>query len=154
MTLRVDEDVTILLLLSPSQSLPSGVPPVARTSSGARRWAGARLAAPMAGTPLCLPGQLWVKFKVPLMTHKALNGPASPDARDGDKGVCRAQPSLALTWQRRRQQLVQGPGLASGMTLINIFHERAWQKVAEGGRKVKLGYWADQHPPTDLTGWG
>lgn len=139
-------------MLSPSRSPHSGVPPAAQTSGGARRWDGAWLAALVAGT---LPRQLWVKFKVPLTTHKALNGPTSPNAhgeRDGDEGVCRAQPSLARTWQRKRQQLVQGPGLASGMTLINIFDEGAWQEVAEGGRKAKLGYWADQQPPTDLTG--
>lgn len=139
----------------PFRSPCSRVPLAAQIGSSARRWDGAQLAAPAAGTPPWLPRQLWVKFKVLLTTHKALNGPMDPDAHrelDGDEGVCRAQPSLAQTWQRRRQQLVEGAGSALGMTLINIFHEQAWQEAAEGGRKAKLGYWADQQPPTDLTG--
>jgi len=147
-------------MLSSSRSPRSGVPSAAcpeETDSSARCWDSARLAAPAAGTPPWLPRQLWVKFKVPLTTHKALNGPTGPDThgeRDGDEGVCRAQPSLARTWQRRRQQLVQGPSSALGMTLINIFHQWAWQEAGEGGRKAKLGYWDDQQQRTDLTGWG
>lgn len=49
---------------------------------------------------------------------------------------------------------MESPGSVLGMMLMNIFHEQAWLEGLEGGRKVKLGHWANQQPPTDRMGWG
>lgn len=134
----------------------SGVSPAA-CSSGARPWHGARWQ-PRGRDSSLAAREPWVKFEVLLSTQKALNGPQPHHTAGRGRArrvICRALPSLARTWQRRRQQLaglVEEPRSAPGMPLMNIFHHRPWQEVGEGGRKVKLGYWADRRAPTDPTG--